>query len=344
MINYAIRTCVTGFCALALVAAGSADPTIEIVKDRNVLPKNKHEALPGKVIGLLVADAQSIVMTEGRSGPPDSMGFARGLHSYRWVYVPTQDRPIITNLAVRVGDGTVQTFPALNMANPKTVTPWGIMQPYSLVEVEVNSGLGSPADMSFVGTNFKVLDGTKDYPLKVTDVVTQLKKRYADWQAENAMALDKALADAQAAALKDKKPTGRRQRSELLYLTWLPQTERVRAQFVTKITDGAYTEMGGGAKPFDPPPLPPGRVKPVATTTAPPLDPRAARPFPIKVKTGIAFGIDYGMAYEVDKEGKLVRIERLPVQAFTEVLQAPPVVRPGLDRLPATTAPPSRGK
>src|SRR5436190_11999794 len=136
MTNYAIAACATGLCTLVIAAATSADPTMEIVKDRNVLPKHKHEPLPGKVIGLLVADAQPVVMTEGRSGPADSMGFARGLHSYRWVYVPTQDRPIITNLSVRVGDGSkVQNYAALNMANPKTVTPWGIMQPYSLVEV-----------------------------------------------------------------------------------------------------------------------------------------------------------------------------------------------------------------
>lgn len=322
MIHYLVGGCAAVLCAILTAGSVAADPAVETAKDRNVLPKQKHEKLPGKVIGLLVADAQPVLSAEGRSGPPDSMCFARGLHSYRWVYVPTQDRPLITNLAVRVGDGNrVQTFPALNMANPKSVTPWGITQPYALVEVEVNSGLGSPADMSFVGTGFKALDGTKEYPLKVTDVVTQMRKRYADWQKDNAQAMAKALAEAQTEALKDKKPTGPREQSDLLYLTWLPESERVRAQFVTKISDGAYTEVQGGPR-LDP--LPPGKIKRRAARA----EARVARPFPLKVKTGTTFGIEFGMAYEVDKQGKLVRIEQLPIQSFTQVLQPPPGVRP----------------
>src|SRR5262249_40311487 len=190
-----MRYCIVGGCAMFLcgwLAAGAAaDPQTEIAKDRNVIPKQKHEKLAGKVIGLLVADAQPVLSVEGRSRPPDSLCFARRLHSYRWVYVPPPDQPLIANLAVRVGDdgNKTQTYPALNMANPKSVTPWGVTQPYSLVEAEVNSGLGSPPDMSFVGTSFKVLDGSKEYPLKVTEVVTQLKKRYADWHADKTQAI-----------------------------------------------------------------------------------------------------------------------------------------------------------
>ena len=309
-------------------AAAWADPQVETVKDRNVLPKQKHEQLGGKVIGLMVSDPQPVLSMEGRSGPPDSMCFARGLFSYRWVYVPTPENPLITNLQVKVGDGSqTETYPRLTMANPKSVTPWGISKPYSLVEAEVNSGKGSPADMAFVGTSFKVLDGTKDYPINVSDVVTDLKKRYADWQKANVEKIDKALAESQKSALKDKKPTGPRERSELFYITWLPDSKRVRAQFVTKISDGAYTEVMIGGPRIDPPPPPRDKIKPIRE--APRSSPRAAPPRPIKMKVGTTFGVEFGMAYEVDKDGKLVRIQELPIDSFTSTIQPPPGVRPG---------------
>ena len=90
------------------------------------------------------------------------------------------DSAIITNLQVPTGDkGQVKVYPRLNMANPKTVKHWGVKNPYTLVEVEVNDGDGSPAGDSFVASNVKVLEGTKEYPLKVAEAVAEVSKRYA---------------------------------------------------------------------------------------------------------------------------------------------------------------------
>src|SRR4051812_39592126 len=79
--------------ALAAVGAGAAlaDPPTGTVRDRKAfIPHNVKPALPGTVIGVLVADGQPVLSTEGRSGPADQMVFGRNGASYRWVYVPTQ--------------------------------------------------------------------------------------------------------------------------------------------------------------------------------------------------------------------------------------------------------------
>ena len=71
------------------------------------------------------------------------------------------------------------------MANARTIAPWNIKVPYALVEVEVNDGQASPADTEgFVATKMTRLDGTKEYPLNVADIMNELPKKYAAWKKE----------------------------------------------------------------------------------------------------------------------------------------------------------------
>src|SRR5438132_5494781 len=125
--------------AVVLFSATFAQAQETIIKDRkNFIPNRKQAALSGKEIGILLTDGQPVLSTEGRSGPADQLVFSSNLNSYRWVYVPTQDNPQITNLQVPFGDkGEKAVYPALNLANPKSVVAWGVTQPYSLVEVNV---------------------------------------------------------------------------------------------------------------------------------------------------------------------------------------------------------------
>src|SRR5439155_1606196 len=103
-----------------------------------------------------------------------------------------------TNLRVPVGDkGETETYPSLDIARPKNVTPWGVTSLYTLVEVEVNGGKGSPKNDSFVATRFKVLDGTKDYPLRTADVIKQLKGLHAEYVKGQTKAIEQALTAAQ---------------------------------------------------------------------------------------------------------------------------------------------------
>jgi hypothetical protein len=326
-----------GLAVLAsfLSPMGWADPpTPETIQDRaGFIPNRKHMPLKGKAIGILLTDGQPVLTTEGRSGPPDQLCFATAGASYRWVYVPAAANPQITNLQVPVGDkGETQTYPALDMANPKSVTPWGISRLYSLVEVEVNNGKGSPAGDSFVATRMTALDGTREYPLKLPAVVADLRKRFADYEKDQSKSIETAMAKAAQEHLQGRKPTGPQEKSEVMFLTWLPESQRLRAHFRVKLSDGAYQWSEGGIHrkfPLPPPPLPPkgpGLKAPVAAFPPPPPPPR------FKVRYGTTFGIDFGVAYEVSKEGEVLRTQVLPIQSFRQVIPPPPVPRRPIGR------------
>jgi hypothetical protein len=345
MIRAAVTALLAGVAWAAVgVAPGLTDPPAdEPIKDRaGFIPLRKTESLKGTAVGVLVYDAQPVLSSEGRSGPGDQLCFSANGNSYRWVYVPVTEKPRISNLRVPVGDkenAQFVVFPALDMASPRTVAPWGVTSHYTLVEVEVNNGLGSPKNDSFVATKMKVLEGTNEYPLRTADVIKALKERYAAHVKGQGKATDSALTEAQKKALKDGKATGPREQAELMYVTWLPQAERLRVHFRTKITDGQYTyieipdrrlpppplklpdngKLLNDQVPPPPPPPPPGQVGKVQ----PPPPPLKRR-----FKTGVSFGIEFGMAYEVDKAGKLVRTQGLPIESFEHRLPPLPGILP----------------
>ena len=132
--------------ALAAVSAAAAAPVPvgpppdEAVTDRAAfLPTGRHQPLPGTVVGVLASDVAAAVARDGRSGPPDAMGFGRDGMSYRWVYLPADGNPLITNLTLPVGvkGDKRATFPALNMADPKTVRAAGVK---AALEFPTNGG------------------------------------------------------------------------------------------------------------------------------------------------------------------------------------------------------------
>lgn len=317
---------------LAAVSLAAPAPAVrnEIVKDRaGFIPTRKYQPLPGKVVGVLVSDVAPFMAHEGRYGPGAALGFSAGGNSYRWVYVPAEGRPLITNLSVRIGEkgDRTRTYPGLDLANPTTVKRWGITVPYALVEAEVNGGDGAPADQAFVGTNMKRLDGTREYPLKVADVIAQMRKRHQKYIQEQKATLDKALEEARKKALGNKRATGPRQMTDLFYITWLPESKRLSVRFHTRITDGAYEyrETGGvGPRPV-PLPLPPAKGKPVAAPRRRPPPPPP--PFPRRIRVGTTFGIDFGVAYEVNKFGKVECVRTLPPESFQSTAAPPPGLR-----------------
>jgi hypothetical protein len=325
-----IRAAAAVLLAVAACTVLADPPATEPIKDRTgFIPSRKQEPLKGTVVGILLYDGQPVLSTEGRSGPPDQLCFGHNGNSYRWVYVPTMGKAQISNLRVPVGEkeGQVQIFPSLDIARPHNVTPWGVTSQYSLVEVEVNSGLGSPKNDSFVATRLKVLDGTSAYPLRTAEVVKQLKARYADYVKEQGKVIETIMSEAQQKALKDGKATGPRETTELMFLTWLPQSESLRAHFRTKISDGQYSYVDGGA-------VPPGKRLPQPPGPGAKIRP----PFPQKFKVGVTFGVEFGMAYEVSKEGKLVQTQSLPPVTFQTQLPPPPRIGPRPVPLPLPPA------
>jgi hypothetical protein len=328
---------IAALVTLALLGSsmGLADQPAEIKDRKGFIPFRNHQALKGTAIGILLTDGQPVLSNEGRSGPPDQLVFATGGGSYRWVYVPVNNGTI-RNLQVPVGqEGNVQTFPSLDMANPKSVAQWGIKQPYSLDEVLVNNGQGSPAGDSFVATNMKALDGTKDYPINTTEAVQTLKKRYAEDVKEKDKMIDAAMTEAAGKYLKGRKATGPREQSDLMFLTWLHESKTLRANFKTKISDGAYTWVEGGPRRFPlPPPVKDGGVKGGALAMFPPPPPR------FKIKVGTTFGVEFGLSYEVPLAGglKAMQSQFLPLQSFVQELPPPPRVGPG-GKFPLPPAP-----
>jgi hypothetical protein len=273
-----------------------------------------------------------VMAHDGRGGPPDAKAFSRDAQSYRWIYTPAPGKPLINNLQVPVGEKGEKkvVYPALNMANAETTKQWGVAKPYALVEVEVNDGQGTPAIEGFVATNMKVLDGSKEYPLVVADAVEKCKKKYKDYLADQKKAIDAGMEEAAKKAIKDKKPTGPRETAELFYVTWMPETERLRVVFRTTITDGAYQTGGGGAlpRPIPLPALPP-KGGALMFPPPPPPPPRFEN-----VRWGTSFGVEFGRAYEVSKAGAIVKTLTLPIESFQKEIPPPPAPFIGRDPPP----------
>lgn len=315
----------TLFLGLPLNHAAPVPVEVVTVKDRKgFIPYRKYESLPGKVVGIMLSDVGPVMGQDGRSGPPDAFAFSRNAGSYRWVYTPADKDSIIQQLQVKVGEmgDKVKVYPHLNMANARTLAPWKVEGPVALVEVEINDGLGAPADEGFVASRMRRVDGTREFPLELPKVLADLRKQYEDHQKTQQATLERAMTAAQKKWLGEQKPTGPREKSELMYVTWMAEKQRVRVYFQTRMSDGAYTYVEGGANidrpfPLPPPPLPPNPGK--GFVAFPPPPPRLER-----VRIGTTFGIEYGRGYEVAKDGELVRILDLPPEGFGQELPVPP--------------------
>jgi len=320
---------------VAVAAPVPAGPTVEVVADaKGFTPHRKYLAHPGTVVGVVASDVAAAQGREGRSGPPDAMGFSVDGSSYNWMYTPSMAaNALITNLRVKVGrkGDALVVYPKLDMARPKTVAAWDITAAYFLAEIEVNDGKGCPADEAFVATKMKRLDGTKAFPLKLDELVKAAKGRFATDadKAIDAATWEKARQD----ALGDRKATGPKETRDVMYATWLPDAKRVRLAFLRTVTDGDY-KRGGGAN-FDPPalPLPGGGVRP----PPPPREFGGAR-------WGTQFGVTFATAYEFNTAGTLVAVKTTKPTATKTELPPPPMNPRGPFPLPPPPLPPKKGK
>jgi hypothetical protein len=303
------------FAALAVsigLAAGcvplNPPDTVAPGERDDFLPLGKMTSLPGTTVGVLVSDVKDVMYLDRRGSDPANYGFARGLNSYRWIDVPgPDDWRDVYPASVPVGEkgDTIKGFDRVTAARAETVKQFGITAPYALVEVEVNGGQGSPADAfghAFVATKMRQVDGTRDYPLNVAEAVASLRQRF-ERESESDKALSDALEKARRLALGNRPPTGPRETDVLLYLTWLPETQRLRVAFRAKVTDAAYVNPDGAD--LDRPRTDRDEV------------PRG------EPRHGTQFGIIHGTAYEVDKTGGVVRVVKLPPENFERKIPSP---------------------
>ncbi len=294
--------------ALAVAAPVPTTPTETLQERAGFIPQRKYQPLPGKVVGVLTGDVAALMGPQGRSSRPDAFAFSVGGNSYRAVYVPVTENPSLINLNVRVGvkGEQVKVYPSLSPANTGTLKQWNIEGPYALVEVEVNDGLGSPAEEAFVATRMRRLDGTDAFPARLSEIVAEARKRQQAYQAAQLPAIEAAWADLQTRVIKERTLTGPRETKELLYITWLPDRERVRISFRTTVTDGVYETSSGGTTPGG---RGPGGGRPP--------------PRPQNARWGTMVGIDLGVGYEVTSSGKFERTLVLPLQTSTSEIPAP---------------------
>ena len=296
----------------APVKPGSGD---SITDRKGYIPYRKNLPLAGKTIGLLVGDAGPVLAIEGRAGPADQLCFAAAGGSYRWVYVPVEANATIGRVMIPVGPtGERKLFENLSLASTNTVKRWDISSPFALVEVEVNGGAGSPVADAFVATSMRRLDGTKEFPLKVDEVIPDLRKRYRDYLSEKASSIDESMNEAIRTPLGQRKLTGPREKNDVMFVTWLPEREQLRVSFRTTIVDGEYLyandiriDLGRTT----------ARGAPNAPTTLP------ASRVPDGFRYGKQFRTEIGVAYEVSKTGNVVSTSILPVETTKHDLSPP---------------------
>jgi hypothetical protein len=210
----------------------------------------------------------------------------------------------------------VQNYDNVVMATPRTLKPWGIAGPYALVELDVNKGQGSPAEEQFAATAIKVLDGSARYPIHVAEAIAGVRKRYeAGLRARKG--LESEMNAARREALKDGRPTGPREQTTWVYVTWMPDREVVRVELRTEIRDGAYSYSTG--------------VEPIG-----PDNPRSDVPPPEKetprhpgIRHGTSYGIVLGAVYEISKDGKVSPAQPRRVRAFVQKIPPPGSAPPG---------------
>jgi hypothetical protein len=293
-----------------------ADPNEGIIADRTgFIPNRKQLPVPGKIIAVLVADAQPILSTERRIGPPDQLCLGWNGGSYRWVYIPVDDKPQFGNLTVTLPEGKSRVYPKLSMASLATVNASGIDSPYSLVEMEVNGGDGSLAGDWLVATKLKKLDGSTEFPIRVAEVVADLKKRFESHLSENQKEIDAAMNAAAKKAIKDRMPTGPREKNTLMFVTWMEKEEKLQVRFLTKMTDGDYKYANGINIELRP--APPPQSAPPQGGAAPPTRLENG------LRYGAQFGVELGEQFEVSKDGKIGRMKRLEMQTFQNDLPFP---------------------
>lgn len=315
----ALMTVAMMTASAAATPVNSGGPTI--IDRKNFIPLRKHVPLPGTVIGVLVPDAQAVLALEGRTGPPDQLVFSCGGGSYRWMYVQVKANALIPRLDVPVGTkGEKKRFENLNLATPATLREFGIDGRYALVEVEVNGGLGAPAGDSFVATSIRRLDGTRAFPRKLDEVIGDLQRRYQDQERERSRETDAALEKAGAAALKGKKPTGPRERIDIAFATWLPDSNRLRVHFRSTLTDGRFEYENGINIEF-------GVKRTFAINQAVPT--YQANRLPNGLRNGTLYGVEFGTAYELSATGKVERTLPLPIESFQREVKSPGVFGSG---------------
>ena len=229
------------------------------------------------------------------------------------------------NRIIRVASGPekLRTYPRLSRGPgvyERLKAKGDLSGPISLVEVEVNDGLGSPNGAGcFVATRVKALEGGPGFALKTVDALKEAKRRHEETLLSLADEIEALIAPLRKELMprfeemqkqaaggrpgpyrreKEGFPHGltrdRSPEATYYYATWLPERELLQVNWFTRRTEGAYAtgEWHDGHSE-----VPPRRME-----------------------WGVAFGVEVGNSYFFDKTGKLVEQHAVGPKAFQKVL------------------------
>jgi hypothetical protein len=270
----------------------------------------------------LVSDADRFTgLAESRGGQADAVEFSTESSSYRYIFLSALagEEPDFEGFHIGVGaagEKRTKVYRDLVFARNKNLQTRGITERFALVEVEVNSGLGSSGDDQFVATNIRVLDGGTAYPLRVVDVVADLQQRYDAHRREQEVKIQDAMADVRRRTIKDAQTNGHPTDITLMYLTWLPTTEHLQVRFRTELTDGAtFRGQHPGGSSMHPILGALAQGSGILGAAAH-ISQTHHAPRRIIQSFQVEFGVQLGMTYEVSKTGKLEECKELPLLAF----------------------------
>jgi hypothetical protein len=307
-----------GISIVSLSAAVGAEPARRpsIPEEVQIKRSPAFDTMPPSVIGVLMNDVADSLAAEGRSGPRDVMGFGSGERSYRFIYVPCPEgQDDGEALVVPVGQKGERRkrYESLCLVTRSVGERIGASQPYNLVKVEVNDGLGSPEVESFVATRLKLLDKTEDYPLDTTAAVEAARMKYKQHLREHRDAIGADMEELGRKVLKGAEPSGPREEFEWEHVAWLSTTNRLRVEFLTTVTDGKYAYGRGAGK---------GRIPPKTKNEKD--APKKENEDKLGVRFGIMFGVRRGAVYEISAAGTFLAERTLPQEKFEKVLSPPP--------------------
>jgi len=283
----------TSQIGLALPDTQAPQPNLPPKEVKDLLPYKRFAPLKGHAVGVLILNGNEFSQTEGRTGL--SSHFCTNMSSYDWIYLPHVPGKPGNKLKLPVGEkGDKQEFAVIFGDSRDAIKALGVSADYTLAEVEVNGGQGRPATQEgFVVTGIRVLEGTRDYPLKTADVIKEARDRLTRDLKTRERAVEEALGKiAKRVLKKDQRPTGPRENKEVMYVTWIPETQRQLVCFRMEIADGSYS-----------------KVKTMWT------GPKAQQKV-VTVSAGPRFGLAYTVKYGADKTGQIVNTEVSPFVEF----------------------------
>lgn len=311
-----LRASVLALLALAVFAAAVPTPQLPAPKDSAVTEadlwglfspfptREKSQALRGTAVGVLVHDRSRGQPSGGWRGG-SRFAFSRDAQSYRWFEVPAADERDSVPRDVRTGErgDVILHYPALVAPTAENLVRWGAPAEDCLVEIDVNSGTGAPPDGGdFVATHMRVVEGSREYPLRVERCIAETRPLYRKYLEGQKPLINAELA--RLAALAEKGNIGR----------WVepPDTDG-RCWSRPYLTEPLAERLSGDPCQTDPQIYvswmsEAQRLLIVYGTNALHVPIRREPP-----PGWDCFGVELGRAYEVDKYGRLVRNWTVPM-------------------------------